>query len=561
MVATLLSLKLHLTVADLKRSTTRLVLWIIMAASILILLFFALIGLALSSLAVAGHEANAGSITIFVGSVLVFGWALIPLVFFGFDQTLDPARFAQFSLTGRQLAPGLVLAGVLGLPGLLTAVLCLGSSLCWLMTPLVALVGLVGGALGFLMTQVCCRVTTTALSGTLSTRKARDMTGLIGLVLILVLSMSGYAISMAVNLFMAAPANLADAWSVVEKISAVLSFTPLGAPWAMVSDAGQGQWLMLLAHLVLTCAYLGLGLWLYSAILNKALVAPAQLRSTGSTGALTKNLVARLTNIRWVKGALVPVAAIVARCLRYWRRDPRYLGQIVSILMLPIIFTVIGLGLQLISPDDATDQIMQYMTQAMIAFGLGFMALMAGYAISADVAYDSTAWWIHLATGVKGWQDRLGRLIAQATVSTPLVLIAAFAVPLIIQDPGVIAKALASMAALFLVSLGVSSVFSALIIYPTALPGESPLKMRSGMMGSQMLSQFGCMGITVVLALPICIWAFFATGWLSWLALVVAIIWGGALAVAGVVLGGRIMDARGPAILATLMKNDSRERA
>jgi len=557
-VATLLSLKLHLTIADLKRSPVRLVLWIIMAVSFLFLLLLVLIGLAASSLAVAGHEANAGWITTMVGSVLVFGWALIPLVFFGFDQTLDPARFGQFPLTGRQLAPGLVIAGVLGLPGLVTAVLCLGSSLPWIATPLVALVGLVGGALGFLMTQVCCRITTTALSGTLSTRKAKDMTGLIGLVLILVLSMSGYAISMAVSLFSAASTNLADAWTFVERVSAVLSFTPLGSPWAMVSDAGQGQWLMLVAHLAITCAYLGLGLWLYGAILNKALVAPAQQRSTGT---LTRDSIARMASFGWARGAMEPVAAIIARCLRYWRRDPRYLGQIISMLMMPVIFTVIAFGLRALSTSDATDQIISDLSQVMVAFGLGFMALMAGYAISADVSYDSTAWWIHLATGVKGWQDRLGRLIAQATVSIPLILIVAIAVPWIISRPDVIAATLAAMASLFLISLGLSSIFSALIIYPTALPGESPLKMRTGMMGSQMLSQFGCLGISTLLALPICIWVIFATGWLAWLALGVAIIWGGALAVVGVIVGGRIMDSRGPAILATLKNNDSRERA
>ena len=560
MVATLLSLKLRLTIADLKRSTARLIIWIILAVSILPAVILALVGLAASSLVVPGHQSQAGWITVLAGSILVFCWTVLPLVFFGFDQTLDPARFAQFPLAGKQLAPGLILAGVLGLPGLITALLCLGSSLPWLATPLAALVGVVGGILGFLMSQVCCRIATTALSATLSTRKAKDMTGLIGLVLILVLSMSGYAISLAASLLSSSSSHLAGAWTVLERASGILAFTPLGSPWAIVSAAGQGQWLMTLAYLAITCVYLCLGLWLYSALLNKALVTPAP---ANSSNVVSGDFIARVASIRMLRAAWTPVAAITARCLRYWRRDPRYLGSIVSMLMMPVIFTVIAFGLKYTAPSagSVADPILGYLSKAMIAFGLGFMALMAGYTISADIANDSTAWWIHLVTGVKGWQDRLGRLIAQTVISTPLVVIVAIAVPWIIANPAIIPGALAAMTCLYLISLGVSSVFSALIIYPVTLPGESPLKMKTGMMGAQMLSQMGCLSITTVLALPVCIWAVFASGWLAWAALCVAVIWGGAAAVAGVILGGRIMDRRGPAILAALEKNDSRERA
>ena len=555
MVATLLGLKLRLTIGELKRSIARLIIWIILALNALLGLLAILVGLTASSLAVVGNEAAAGGITILVGSILVFAWTVIPLVFFGFDQTMDPARFAQFSLTGRQLAPGLILAGVLGLPGFFTAILCLGSALPWILSPLVALVGICGGVLGFLMTQVCCRIATSALSGFLSTRKARDMMGLIGLVMILLLSMSSYSISLVSSMLSADTFDATTAWTMIEQLSSILAWTPLGSPWAMVADAGRGEWLMMVAHLGVTAVYLGLGFILYSAILNKSLTTP---EVSQSSGLLTKDSIARLAGLQWVKGAMLPVAAIVARSLRYWRRDPRYLGQIISILMLPILFTVMGVGFPYMTGSGAEEQFIGYFSNSMIAFGLGFMALMAGYTISTDVAYDSTAWWIHLASGVQGWQDRLGRLIAQLLVSTPMLLIATIAVPWIVGNPAVVPKALTAMVCLFLVSLGVSSVFSALVIYPVALPGESPLKMKTGMMGSQMLSQMGCLGVDVVLSLPICLWAIFASGWLVWLALVAAFLWGGAATVIGVFWGGKIMDARGPAILGTLMKNDSR---
>ena len=555
MVATLLSLKLHLVIAELKRSTVRLVLWIILALYVLSIVGALLIGLALASMAIDGYESQAASITVIAGSVLVVGWTLLPLVFFGSDQTLDPARFTLFPLTGRQMAPGLLLAGALGLPGLSTALLSLGSALPWLRSPLVLLVGLVGGALGFAMAQIGCRLASTALSGTLSSRKAKDMTGLIGLVMVLVLSMGGYSVSLVISFLTSSPDSFGQVIAISERIATVMSWTPLGAPWALVGDAGQGLWLLMLARLAVTLIYVALGVWAYMAVLDRSLVAPtrAQAKSVVARG----DIIDRVSSWWWARGQMIPVAAITARCLRYWRRDPRYLGQIPAVLMMPILFSVMGWGFSIIDLSGTGETLPPILTNGLIALGLGLMAIIAGYSLSADIAYDSTAWWIHLATGVKGWQDRLGRVIPQAIWALPVILITGIVVPCVLTSPTMIPATLGAMMTLYLSGLGFASVFSALIVYPVALPGESPLKMKTGMMGSQMLSQLGCLTIAGLLALPVCIWALFASGWQRWLVLIVGILWGAGLLVAGIIIGGRIMDSRGPTILATLKKNDS----
>ena len=557
MVATLLSLKLRLTIAELKRSVARLVLWIFLALYALAIVAGLVVGLAFASMAVEGHEALAGSLTVVAGSVLVLGWTLLPLVFFGSDQTLDPARFVQFPLTGKKLAPGLMMAGIMGLPGLFTAIICVASALPWLGTPVALIVGVVGGALGWAMTQVGCRLATTLLSGTLSSRKGRDLTGVIGLILVLALSMVGYAVSMLGGFLSSEPGRWNQVLATTKTLSTILALTPLGAPWALVSDAGQGQWAMLAIHLVLTAAYLGFGMWAYAAALDKALL--ASTRSVVTQAVTKGDAIARAAGWRWARGTLVPVAAIAARALRYWRRDPRYLGSIPAILLMPVLFTIMGRWMTNMPGDSGA--IPSVLSTGMVAFGLGFMALMAGYALSSDVAFDSTAWWIHLASGVRGWQDRLGRVVGEISWALPLIVAVGIAVPWILGDGRRVPAVLAAMVALYLSALGVSSVFSALIIYPVALPGESPLKMRTGMMGSQMLSQMGCLLASGLLGLPVCVWAIFATGWQAWLALAVSIVWGFGLLTAGVALGGRVMDSRGPAILQTLRKNDSAVRA
>ena len=237
------------------------------------------------------------------------------------------------------------------------------------------------------------------------------------------------------------------------------------------------------------------------------------------------------------------------------------MGQVPAVVVLPVIFVILGYTVNYLPSDDSDVVISTFLAKGAIAFGLGFMGMMAGYVLSADVSSDATAWWIHLATGVRGWQDRLGRVLAQSVWMAPLIVIVGVAVMWVMGMPARIPGALAAMVTLYLSGLGVSSVFSALIIYPVALPGESPLKMKTGMMGSQMLSQFGCMLVAGLLGLPICVWAIFASGPVTWLILVIGVVWGMGLLVAGIVLGGKVMDSRGPAILQTLKKNDSRERA
>ena len=38
-----------------------------------------------------------------------------------------------------------------------------------------------------------------------------------------------------------------------------------------------------------------------------------------------------------------------------------------------------------------------------------------------DLAFDGPAWWLHVAVGVRGWEDRLGRAIASTVVFGPVV--------------------------------------------------------------------------------------------------------------------------------------------
>jgi hypothetical protein len=105
-----------------------------------------------------------------------------------------------------------------------------------------------------------------------------------------------------------------------------------------------------------------------------------------------------------------------------------------------------------------------------------FAALLLGWLPHDDLAYDSTAVWMHIASGVRGVSDRVGRLVPVLLVGVPLL---AVAVPVAISLHGrwAMLPALAGVcASLFLCGLGLSSISSVVSPYAVSRPGESPFQ-------------------------------------------------------------------------------------
>lgn len=104
------------------------------------------------------------------------------------------------------------------------------------------------------------------------------------------------------------------------------------------------------------------------------------------------------------------------------------------------------------------------------------IALFLGWMPHNDLAYDSTALWMHIASGVRGLPDRLGRLVPVVLIALPLL---AIAIPLAIAVHGrwAFAPALVGVcAALFLSGLGLSSIASVAAPYAVSRPGDSPFQ-------------------------------------------------------------------------------------
>ena len=113
------------------------------------------------------------------------GWMLTPLLAFGVDETVDPARFALLPIRPQTLQVGLLMTSVIGLFPLANFVVLIGAAVAlgvpWSVLP----VALVCVVLQLLICVVLSRAASTSMSALMSSRRGRDLGMALGLVIFL----------------------------------------------------------------------------------------------------------------------------------------------------------------------------------------------------------------------------------------------------------------------------------------------------------------------------------------------------------------------------------------
>ncbi len=518
MVAHLLRLKLDLLQNGLRRSVAAI---IGMLVGLLYgggLVFGAMSGMV--ALRTHGDLELARTLVTIGGAAVVLGWSVLPIVLFGADPTLDPTRFATFAVPERTLAVGLVLAGVIGLPGAGTVVLALGTVVTASRSLPAVLVALVGAALGVLTCVLLSRIVTGVASAILTTRRGRDVAGITGILLLLLI---GPLVGV-----------VGDGGVTLERLHAlarVLAWTPLGWAWAASGDAVLGQWGPAALRLLLAAAFTALAFLVWERILVAVLRNPRSVSTDGGSGH-GLGLFARLPG--------TPMGAVAARAGTYWVRDPRFNVPAVMTILLPAGLLIPGLG----------GSALALLAMAPVS------AYMIGWGQHNDVGYDSTAFWMHVSAGVDGVSDRLGRLfpsglIALVCVPGYAVLGAAAGAPWRLF-PAVLGLAVG----VALNGFAVASVTSAVRQYSVPSPGENPFSSRPGSVGVTLAVQTICGGAVVALSLPalaLAAMAYFGWDWAAWVALVVGPVLGLTALVVGVRLGADLFRRRQADLLQDLV--------
>jgi ABC-2 type transport system permease protein len=484
-----------------------------------------LYGLAVLVLAIAGLVTASATrpdllpaITVLLGSVLVLAWALVPLIAFGVDATVDPARFVLFPIPRRALVTGLAIGALVGVPGLVTTLVALTMAGVWWRDPLALVAGLVGSVVGVLTCIVASRATTTLMSALLARRRFREI---LAALVVLPFVLIGPLLSQAHRL------DLGE--DDLDRAVQVLGWTPVGAAWAVPAAVTDGDLLGALARLAVALVTLLVLAVVWDRALARSAVSPPH--EQGSS---------KVRGLGWF-GRLpaTPLGAVTARCLTYWVRDPRYAMSIVFIPVFPLILWVVA-------PDSQ-----------MLLFVGPITAFFLGWSISQDVSFDGTAFWTHVAAPLRGQTDRLGRVLAVVLLGLPVVLLFSVVPTVATGHADDLATVLGLSAGAFLTSLGVASVASALVVMPVQKVGENPFGSRQGGSTAALTSQLAGWAATFGLTLPTIVLAVVAvrqsSTLLAWLTVLVGLGLGATILVLGVRIGGRALERHQTRLLSRLV--------
>jgi ABC-2 type transport system permease protein len=521
MTAVLVALKLRLLINQFRRSPWQvagLVLALLYGAAITLMLVVTLVALRFAPAAISTAVVVGG------GSVALLAFLVVP-VFVGIDDTLDPRRFALFGIDRTRLTIGLAVAGTIGVPGFALLLISVATVATWSRSPVAILVALVCVPCIVLTGVLLSRIGATSAGLLLSTRRSREA---VAAILVIGLSLLAPLVVLLTNLELGRTALTA-----VGSVVAVLAWTPLGAAWAAPASlaagdaAGVGQLLVALATVVV------LG-FVWRALVGVALV---------STGRHAKPQT--LAGIGWF-GRLpaTPRGAIAARAISYWARDVRYRVSVISIPVTPIVLVLV-LGLAGVPGE------------VLALIPVPVVALFIGWASHNDIAYDHTAIWLHVAAGVRGVDDRLGRLAPVLAVGLPVLVAGSFVSAVVAGRPLLAVPLIGVACCLLLSGMGIGGVSSALMPYPVPRPGSSPFQQPNSTGGLAAVVQSVLFLLQLLAAAPAILLGLLAvqgSAAAAWWSLAAGVVIGLGVLWWGTVWGGRVFERRGPELLAAALR-------
>jgi ABC-2 type transport system permease protein len=467
-----------------------------------------------------GEAGNVRDLLVVAGSFVVLGFAAVPLLF-RFEDPMDPRSFALFGLDSRRLAAGLALAGFISVPSVVVAALSLATIITWSRGVLPTLLAIVCAVLAVATCVLVSRVVIAVGSVFLSHRRTREFTGMLWL-LVLVLALPAVALLSTMD------------WgnsglTVFGRAASVVSWTPFGAVWSAPGDAAAGRVGASLLKTGIAAASVGL-LWLaWERLVRALVVSPVREAPTKSFGGLG-----------WFDALPAnTVGVIAARSLTYWSRDSRYLAPLLIIPIVPFLM----IAPLLVAGVPA---------QPLALLPVPVMCLFLGWSLHNELALDSSAVWLHVTSGVRGWADRVGRTVPILIIGVVLIVGGSALTAMVFGDWRVFPSVVGIGTSLLLTGVGLSSIVSVRLPYAAVLPGDSPFQQPQTSGGSAVLSQSISLAGTLLLSLPT-IWfaAKAITDSPTWhlAALFCGLGTGIVVLVAGVLIGGRFFDRRGPEIV------------
>ncbi|WP_329090347.1 hypothetical protein [Streptosporangium sp. NBC_01469] len=506
-------LKLRLVAGNLSGSTQRLLGFVFTALAAF--LFGTLGFLATAVLRLAPADIALEAVTVLF-TVFLVSWAVVPLLAFGLDDTLDPSRLALFPLRTGQLVTGMFAASVTGVWPLASLAVMAGA-VVGLATGIGGVIlGAVAVLLHFALCVMISRLVTTSLSGLLRTRRGRDVLAVSVVFFVLAAQLPNLLLNGGLS---------ADPRAVLHGLASVLRWTPSGVAAGSIADGG----LTAVAGVVLLAVLIAGAGWLWIAALRRALVSP-DASTQGAAVRNSRGLLARVLPDG-------PLAAVAGKELKYARRDPRgRVGWFAAIAVTGVMaFSLYGDG------DGAAGGVLAI---APACIGAVMISIQWCNAFGID---GRSLWMNAVAYGTdRDWRtDIAGRHLAVATIAVPLLLVLATVAALLAGDVRWAVPAALTAWGVLGAGLGVGALTSVLMPYTVperlnAFTGAAP-----GQGGVAFVASFGALIGTGLLALPIALPVVLGLTWVSALAVPYGLLlsWGGRR------VAGKIAFARYPALL------------
>lgn len=255
-------------------------------------------------------------------TMLLVGWIVLPILTFGSDDLLDPARLALLPLSARQLATVMGVGALVGVAPAATAVAALGLLPATGTDPGSYLVALIAVGLLLTMCVSASRASAAALSGLLRSRRGRDL----GVGLAALVALAFQLVNPLLQVAIRRGGGEADA---VSTLAALLRWTPPG----LLATAPGRPLLGAAASLVVVAAVVVGVLFLWVRSVRRSLE-----RVDATSAPRRRNTVLAPRGVPLPAGR---AGAVAAKDLRYLTREPRRLVAALTAALLPLL---VGLG-------------------------------------------------------------------------------------------------------------------------------------------------------------------------------------------------------------------------
>ncbi|WP_333767697.1 transporter [Streptomyces sp. IBSBF 2435] len=477
------------------------------------------------------HNHYAPAVSVTVAVVLAVGWAVMPLFFFGGDDTLDPTRLAMLPLRPRPLLTALLTSSLIGVGPLFTLLLAAGAVTAVADGPAAVAVAVLAVALLLVLCVALSRAIAAANTRLLTSRKGRDLALL-----------SGLFVAVGAQLINLGLSSLSgnDGLHRATSAASVLRWIPPATAVDAVRSTGRGAYGLAAVQLAVTVAVLVLVLRWWHRSLFRLMVspdastiaaAPEQSRQRGPAAGRSR------LRLPLPEGR---TGTVMQRQFRYLWRDPRAKAALAT-----------GLAVGLLLPLVA---VVQHGTVYQCLWAAGLL----GVQMYNQFGLDGSAFWTVMATIGDRREAELelrGRALTVALIAVPYVTVVTTGAAIILGRVDALAETL-GLAFAFVGALVATGGFLS-VRFPYAVPRDNPFSNAApGQSGLVLVNVFGGTGAGAALCLPVLgpVIALHLTGHhgLLWLALPVGAIYGAAIAMVSLRLTApRLLD-RLPEILATV---------